>query len=138
MPRKKPKKKKMADLIDRLTGLSERMIPPRPSITIHEFEAHFGLLGTGKWTAAEAQIGLDLQGDELTQALAVLNTMASKNASQKITYGFVVLSVAKALAHAPSLVNGVPEPIPNIYFSWNGDQLVVNKARIAQDLEITL
>jgi hypothetical protein len=128
----------MADLIDRLTGLSESMTPPRPQITIHEFEAHFGLLGTGKWTGTEAQIGLDLQGDELVQAQKVLTVMAGKNATQKITYGIVVQSVAKALAHAPRIVNGVPEPVTNVYFSWNGDQLVVNKARVATDLEITL
>lgn len=128
----------MADLIDRLTGLSENMDPPRPSITIHEFEAHFGLLGANKWTGAEAQIGMDLQGTELAQAQAVLTKMASKTATQKITYALVVISVAKALAHAPGLVNGVPEPVPNVYFSWNGTELVVNKARVATDLEITI
>jgi len=128
----------MTDLIDRLTGLSEHMTPPRPQITTHEFEAHFCLLGTAKWTAAEAQIGLDLQGVELTQAQAVVTRMAAKNATQKITYGLVVMSVAKALAHAPGLVNGIPEPVPNVYFSWNGTELVIDRVRIALDLEITL
>lgn len=122
----------MADLIDRLTGLSEQMIPPRPKITIHEFEAHFGLFGAGKWTAAEAQVGLDLQGDELTQATLVVNVMNSKNATGKIAYALVVQSVAKALCHAPT----PGQPVPNVYFTWNGDQLVVNKARVATDLEI--
>lgn len=122
----------MADLIDRLTGLSEHMIPPRPAITTHEFEAHFGLYSTGKWTAAEAQIGLDLQGDELAQMQLVINRMNGKNATQKVTYGIVVMGVALALAHAPS----PGEPVPNVYFSWNGDQLVVDKARVALDLEI--
>ena len=119
-------------MIDRLTGLSENMIPPRPRITTHEFEAHFGLLGAGKWTPAEAQIGLDLQGDELTQAQSVLNAMASKNATAKIAYALVVMSVALALAHVPHIVG----EIPNVYFSWSGNDLVVNKARVAQDLEI--
>lgn len=128
----------MADLIDRLTGVSESMIPPRPQITTHEFEAHFGLLCTAKWTTTEAQIGLDLQGDELTQAQRILTVMAGKNATQKITYGIVIMSVVKALAHAPGITNGVPDPVPNVYFSWNGDQLVVNKTRVAADLEITL
>lgn len=128
----------MTDLIDRLTGLSESMTPARPQITIHEFEAHFCLLGAGKWTGAEAQIGMDLQGAELTQAQAVLTAMAAKNATQKIAYALVIMSVAKALAHAPGLVNGVPEPVPNVYFSWNGTELTVNKARVALDLEITL
>ena len=94
----------MADLIDRLTGLSENMSPSRPRITTHEFEAHFGLLGAGKWTTAEAQIGLDLQGNELTQAQSVLNKMASKNATAKITYALIVMSVALALAHVPHIV----------------------------------
>lgn len=119
-------------MVDRLTGLSEFMTPPRPRILAHEFEAHFGLFSTGKWTAVEAQMGLDLQGDELTQMTLVINRMNSKNATQKITYGIVVMGVALALAHAPSL----GEPIPNVYFSWNGDQLIVDKARVALDLEI--
>lgn len=122
----------MADLIDRLTGLSEQMVPPRPAITTHEFEAHFALFATGKWSGAEAQIGLDLQGDELAQMTLIVNRMNAKNATQKVTYGIVVMGVVLALAHVPATVGYVP----NVYFSWAGDQLVVNKARVALDLEI--
>lgn len=122
----------MADLIDRLTGLSEEMIPPRPRITTHEFEAHLILLASDKWTPVEAQIGLDLQGDELTQMQSVLAVLNSKVGTAKIVYGLVVMAVALALAHAPT----PGAPTTNVYFSWSGDTLVVDKARVALDLEI--
>lgn len=122
----------MADLIDRLTGLSESMDPPRPAILIHEFEAHFALFATGKWTAVEAQIGLDLQGNELTQMQSIIAVMNAKNATGKITYGLTVMNVALALAHAPRIP---ADGVPNVYFSWDGNTLLVDKSRIATDLE---
>lgn len=127
----------MTDLIDRLIGWSEFMIPARPQITVHVFESHFTLFATGKWTAVDAQIGLDLQGDELTQATAIVNAMNAKNATQKISYGLSVRSIANELAHPPGFKpDGTPENSPNKYWSWSGSAWVIDRAQVLADLEI--
>ncbi|KYK25806.1 hypothetical protein AYK26_07690 [Euryarchaeota archaeon SM23-78] len=59
----------MADLIERLAFHD---IDGRPKIPGHRFDAYFKLYASGKRSASELNTYLDLQGDEITQAQAVL------------------------------------------------------------------
>lgn len=123
----------MADLLDRLSHLSEDMTPPRPSISVHAFASSVVMYATGNFTASEMVDTYDLQGDEITQANQVRAVIDSKATPlDKIIYVNKVVAVTILIGspHKPTVEN----PIPNPYWI---DSNTLNKARIATDLEIT-
>lgn len=113
----------MTDLIDRLSGESKEHDPVRPKIPAHQFNAGLGLYVAGKITAAEAQQDFDLQGDELTQANALIAVYDGKNTTQKLIYHEVVKAVAYKMEHSED----------TIYHNPDG---TIDKAAVAVDLEI--
>lgn len=119
----------MADLIDRLTHLSEGMIPRRQGIAVHAFAADIRMYIAGKRTAQEMIQVYDLQGDELTQANQIRTIIDAKNTTQKIVYASVLDAVCLLLGHPPDL----DYPVPNVYFNADGS---VIKSRVRTDLEI--
>lgn len=65
----------MADLIDRLSGESEEMIPERPKLPVHQLVGGFRLYAHNVLTRAEISTEFDLQGSEATQAGLIADTI---------------------------------------------------------------
>lgn len=112
----------MADLIDRLVYPED--VTGRPPIPTHEFAGRLRLYTGGKRTRAQAIVGFDLQGDELTQANQIADAIdARTGAAAKAEYLNVLLGVLYAL-------EGDTDPL-----IWPGGAL--SKAQVGTDLELT-
>ena len=113
----------MTDLIDRLSGESRNHDPARPKIPVHQFNAGLGLYIAGTITAAEAKQDYDLQGDELTQANALIAEYDSRSTTlQKLIYHEIV----KAIAYK------IEDEDDTIYHTAGA----VNKTKVKADLGI--
>lgn len=110
----------MADLIDRLSGQDNT----RPKISPHGFCGVLELYSAGKVSQAEVVLNWDLQGAELTQAIALRNKIDEKtNASAKIAYVLDVIHIALL----------IEDDDDQIYHNPDGS---VDKTRVILDLEI--
>jgi len=112
----------MADLIDRISGVSE---PGRPTINIHRFIGVERLYALGEWTRAEIATEFDLQGDEATQATQLANNIdAAATVAEKQIYVLRVEAVTLCLQ----------DHMDRLYHNVDG---VVNKAKVYEDLQVT-
>lgn len=111
------------DLVDRLSGESTEHIPSRPRIVAHLFTGYLGMYMDGTITGAQAVQDLDLQGDELTQAQALISVIDGKNALQKVIFLLRVDGVVLCL-----------QTDGDTLFHTGG---VVNKADVIAALELT-
>jgi hypothetical protein len=103
----------MADLIDRLSGESRQLDPPRPKIETHQFMGAFRGYVSGIVTASEITTAYDLQGDELSQATSLKNNIdAAGSALNKISYvlqteavAFLIEDGSDTMYHTAGAVN---------------------------------
>lgn len=110
----------MADLIDRLSGLDQT----RPKISIHQFFGGMRGYVSGVISASEIVQDWDLQGAELTQAVAIRNEIdARPSASAKVLYVLRCEAVAFLLENSDDTI-------------YHTDPLTIDKARVAVDLGI--
>ena len=115
----------MADLIDRISGASVRMDPPRPKINLHRFMGAERLYALGEWTRAEIAAEFDLQGDEATQGTQLADEIdAQSNITNKALYILRVESVCMCLEDSDD----------RLYHNQDG---TVNRAKVYEDLLIT-
>jgi len=113
----------LADLIDRIRGKRDL---GRPKIPAAQFFGSYVLVATGDMTRAEAKDDYDLQGEELTQADALLDKLESKATTiAKIVYTLKILSVSALLERG--------ETEDSIYNNPDG---TINKTRVKADLEL--
>jgi hypothetical protein len=72
-PKNPKRKKKMADLIDRISGADQT----RPKLNMHRFTGAWRLYALGEWTRPQLATEFDLQGAEATQAGQVADIIDS-------------------------------------------------------------
>ena len=86
----------MADLIDRLSGESEDLVPSRPKMPVHQFIGGFRLYADGGLVSrVEIASNWDLQGDEATQGSALAdNVDAATGLTDKLNYILRVEAIA--------------------------------------------
>lgn len=114
----------MADLVDRLSGESEFLVPERARLPIHQFIGGQRLYALGLLSRSEIASEWDLQGDEITQAVAIADIIdAQVGASAKMIYIARVESIAVLLGHLDDRLYHLP----------NGS---VDKAKAEGDLGI--
>lgn len=101
---KKRKKKKMVDLLDRMTYDIEQT--GRPKLDNHAFNGYLILYSLGLRSRTEVCDYWDLQGDELTDAIALADKIDSiTDPTAKIAYCLRADAVALQLdAHNPEYV----------------------------------
>lgn len=113
----------MADLVDRIRGKPDL---GRPKIPVSQLYGALVLVSEGEMTEAEAKQDFDLQGDELTQANAILAVLdARTTAIGKIRYAMKFFSVSAILEQG--------ETEDTIYNNPDG---TINKTRVEAALEI--
>lgn len=110
----------MADLIDRLSGQTDR-----PKLPVHQFVAGLRLYAAALATRAEVAAAWDLQGDEATQATALADQVdLQTTAANKALYALRVDAVALLLEITED----------TIYHNLDG---TINKAKVGQHLGIS-
>lgn len=88
----------MADLIDRIG--SDAPVDGRGKIAVHQFIGAERLYALGYVSRAEVASDWDLQGDEVTQAAAIADSIdAQANASAKMVYIARVEAIFMLLEH---------------------------------------
>lgn len=116
----------MADLIDRIAGrLDDGSGATRPKIPIHSFIGGYRLYVAGLVTRAELAQDYDLQGDELTQAVALADAVdAESTALAKMRYVLTVEGVCFRIEDHED---------DTLYHNPDG---TIDKAKVAADLGI--
>ena len=114
----------MADLIDRVSGASVRMDPPRPKINLHRFIALERLYALGEWSRAQIAAEFDLQGAEATQATQLADQIDSN--VQMVNKALYILRVE-------SVCMCVEDGDDTLYH----DAGAVDKGKVYEDLLIT-
>lgn len=125
---KKRKKKKMADLIDRLSGDSEFTVPPRPKINVHRFIGVERLYALGEWTRTEIATEFDFQGAETTQAVQLANIIDSFSGADGQFNKLVYIGRVEAVAYC------LEDNEDRLYHNQDG---TINKSKVYEDLQIT-
>jgi hypothetical protein len=110
----------MADLIDRISGVSEG--EGRPKIHLHRFMAAQRLYALGEWTRSEIATEFDLQGDEATQASHLADKIdAQTGTANKTVY----------VLRADAVFMCVEDGDDGLYHNADG---TVDKAQVQEDL----
>lgn len=124
----KKRKKKLADLIDRLSGDSEFMSPPRDKINSHRFMGVERLYALGEWTRSEIATEFDLQGNEAIQATQLADKIDSFTGANGPFNKAVYIGRVEAIAYC------LEDRDDNFYHNQDG---TVNKTKVYEDLQIT-
>lgn len=113
----------MADLIDRLSGDSER-----PKINSHRFVGVERLYALGEWTRAQIAAEFDLQGAEATQATQLADKIDSFGGANGPYNKIVYIGRIEAIAYC------VEDAADTFYHNQDG---TINKPKVYEDLQIT-